>query len=214
MLFTQWKWARLAVVPLVVVAFAIPLLSVQAATSAGLDRFQLRDLLESVQSYGILYPLLAVGVGLALATTAWGSDQRKRHIYALSLPVARWRFALLRLAAGLTLLILPVLALWIGALLAAGAATVPAGLQTYPTLLALRFLLASLVAYGCFFAISAGSIRTAGIILGVLALLVVAQVFLIIAEVHVNLLGAFLDRVIIWPGPFDVFTGRWMLIDV
>ncbi|MEP6573001.1 MAG: hypothetical protein ABJD11_09905 [Gemmatimonadota bacterium] len=213
-LYTQWKWARLAILPLVVASFAVPLLSVQAATSSALNRFQMQDLLLLIQGYGICYPLLAVAAGLALATTAWASDQRKRHVYALSLPVARWHFAGLRLLAGLSILVLPVLAVWVGALLATNIATLPAGLEIYPTLLTLRFLLAALVAYSVFFAISASSIRTAGIILGILALLLLAQLFLVMADVHVNFLGTLLERLFLWPGPFEVFTGRWMLIDV
>jgi len=29
-----------------------------------------------------------------------------------------------------------------------------------------------------------------------------------------NLLTAIFDRMVAWPGPFEIFSGRWMLIDV
>jgi uncharacterized membrane protein len=102
----------------------------------------------------------------------------------------------------------------LGASLAVMTATIPPGLQGYPLALALRFALAVLVAYGVFFAISAGTARTAGIILGVIGALVVVQIVASIANLDLDLLGTLQIVLLHGPGPLAVFTGRWMLVDV
>jgi len=66
--------------------------------------------------------------------------------------------------------------------LAALTATLPPGLQSYPIALVVRFAFAVFVAYAVFFAVSAGTARTAGIILGVIAALILVQVVASIAN--------------------------------
>jgi len=167
-----------------------------------------------VQSWGTLYPLLATALGLLLAMMAWAADHRGRHIHALTLPVPRWQYVLLRFGAGFLLLAAPVLAVLIGASLAVLSATLPPGLQAYPLALTVRFAFAVFVAYAVLFAVSAGTARTAGIILGVVAVLVLVQVFASIAGLDVDLAGALQTVLLTGPGPLAVFTGRWMLVDV
>src|SRR5258705_13133933 len=166
-LYSQWKWSRLILGAGTVAAFALPIISMQGATGGGADRgpLQAQALLRAVQSWGTLYPLLAGALGLLVAITTWAADHRGRHIHALTLPLPRWRYVLLRFAAGVTLLAAPMLAVLVGAVLATATAHIPPGLQVYAAALALRFAIAVLVAYAVFFAISAGTARTAGIIL-------------------------------------------------
>jgi uncharacterized membrane protein len=105
-------------------------------------------------------------------------------------------------------------ALWAGSLAATAAATVPPTLRVYPNALALRFALAALVSYSVFFAIAAGTARTAAFVLGVAASLIGLDVLLQAAGAQVSVsreVWLWLTRV---PGPLAVFTGRWMLIDV
>ena len=130
------------------------------------------------------------------------------------MPVTRSRFVLLRLGAALTLLLVPLLAFWLSALVAASATTLPSGLHTYPNLLALRFALAAVVAFGCFFAIASATARTAGYVLGGLVAVLLVQLLLYALDSRINLVGWLLQGLLVWPGPFDVFSGRWMLIDV
>jgi hypothetical protein len=111
-------------------------------------------------------------------------------------------------------LALPVAAVLLGALLATATAVIPAGLNGYAWALGLRFALAVLVAFSVFFAISGGTARTAGIILGVLALVLVAQIIVSAAGVELDLLGGMQQAFLNWPGPLAIFSGRWMLIDV
>src|SRR5437763_14922640 len=176
MLYSQWKWTRLIVALGSIAAFALPLVSVQGAARADSNPLQAGELLQAVQSWGTLYPVLAAALGLLGAIATWAPDHRGRHVHALSLPLPRWRYVLLRFGAGPTLLAAPVIAVSAGALLATWSATIPAGLQGYPVALAIRFALAVLVAYAVFFAVSAGTARAAGIILGLIGSLILVHI--------------------------------------
>ena len=214
MLYSQWKWTRLIVALGSIAAFALPLVSVQGAARADSNPLQAGELLQAVQSWGTLYPVLAAALGLLVAIATWAPDHRGRHVHAMSLPLPRWRYVLLRFGAGTTLLAAPVIAVSAGALLAAWSATIPAGLQGYPVALAIRFALAVLVAYAVFFAVSAGTARTAGIILGLIGGVILVQIIAGVANVDLDLFGRVQVLVLNWPGPLAIFTGRWMLIDV
>ena len=213
-LFTQWKWSRLMLLPAVLAAFALPLLSVQNAGDPNRTAWEARMLLGSVQAWAIAYPILATVIALSIAMTAWGPDHRGRHVYALSLPVPRWHYALQRFGAGVILLAAPVIALLVGATLAAATANIPAGLQAYPVALAIRFALALGVAYAIFFAITAGTTRTAGYVLSILGGIVAVQVLSAAIGFDIKLIPFLGDHLLLWPGPFEIFSGRWMLIDV
>jgi ABC-type transport system involved in multi-copper enzyme maturation permease subunit len=209
-LYTQWKWTRLALLPGVIIAFSLPILSVQGTGESTVASW----VLQSVRGWAVWFPTLAVALGLLVAVTAWREDHRGNHVYALSLPIERWRYALLRFAAGAVLLAAPIVALWVGSLIATAAASIPPTLRAYPNALALRFALAALVAYGIFFAISAGTARSAGYVLGAVAVVMALDVLLRAAGWEVSIgrdVVAWLTRT---PGPLTVFTGRWMLIDV
>jgi hypothetical protein len=213
-LYGQWKWSRLIVVVGTIAAFALPIISVQGAAGGDASPVHAQELLRTVQSWGSLYPVLAAALGLLVAIATWAADHRGRHVHALTLPLPRWRYVLLRFGAGATLLAGPMLAVLVGALLATATATIPSGLQGYPVALALRFAVAVCVAYAVFFAISAGTARTAGIILGTMAALVLVQVLASLADISLNLVDLIQVVVLNWPGPLAVFTGRWMLVDV
>ena len=217
-LLTQWKWSRLAVLAGVFAAFTFPILSVQrAGVFSGSTREapgHAQQLLDAVQSWSIAYPMLAAGLALFVAVTAWGADHRGRHVYALSLPLPRWHYVLLRFGAGALLLLGPVVALGLGSFLASAASSLPAGLHSYPLALTLRFGLAVLVAYALMFSISAGTTRTATFVLSAIMLLVVVQVIATALNAPVNLFEFAGDRLFTTGSPFQVFTGRWMLIDV
>jgi hypothetical protein len=209
----QWRWSRLVVTLGTVAGFALPVLSVQGATAD--DRaLQPLDLLMWLQGWGILYPLLATALGLMVAMAAWAPDHRGRHIHTLSLPIERWRFLLFRFGAGACLLLIPIVALLLGAILATRGATIPEGLRVYPVSLGLRFGLATMVAFAVFFAISGGTPRTAGIILGTLAGAVLLQV--VGSAMGIDLFLADFAQIGLFnfPGPLALFAARWMLIDV
>lgn len=214
MLYSQWKWSRLIVALGSIAAFALPIVSVQGAARADSNPLRAGELLQAVQAWGTLYPVLAAALGLLVAIATWAPDHRGRHVHALSLPLPRWRYVLLRFGAGGTLLAAPAIAVAAGALLATWSATIPAGLQGYPVALAIRFALAVLVAYGLFFAVSAGTARTAGIILALIGTVILVQIIAGVANIDLDLFGRLQVVVLNWPGPLAIFSGRWMLIDV
>jgi len=214
MLRVQWKWSAVPLALAVVAAFALPVVSVQDFGSAVTSRYSALWMLDAMQSWSVAYPVLAGAIGLVAALTAWGHDHRGRHVYALSLPVPRWRYALARFGAGLLMIAPTVLALWVGGLVAGAASTIPNGLHVYATALALRFGVATLLTYAFFFAVASGTSRTAGIVLGTLATLVVVQILLNVAGVHAHFFTDLLQRAYAWPGPFELLTGRWMLVNV
>ena len=213
-LYVQWKWTRLLVLTATIATFALPLLSLQGLPLVQEGQLTPVEFLDLHAAFGWSYPLAATFLALLLALRTWSADQAGRHVYALSLPLPRWHFVLLRLGAGLTLLAIPVAAVWLSALISATSVTLPTGLRAYPSLLALRFSLAALFLFGLFFAITAATARSARWILGALAVWLGAQLLLIAAGSGVDLINPVINALVSWPGPFDVFTGRWVLIDV
>ena len=211
-LMTQWKWSRVVLLPLGVLAFAVPILSVRGAGDAyGVPAAMI---LANVQTWGLAYPFLAMVLGLALSVAIWSPDRAGRHVYALSLPLPRWHYVLLRFGAGALLLAAPVLLLWIGALLATSTAALPPGLHAYPTALMARFALATVISFAVAFALLAGSSPVVRTLLSTLGLLVMLQVVISMIGFDLNLLGPLGTGLFEWPGPLEILTGRWMLIDV
>jgi hypothetical protein len=223
MLFVHWKQVRLLLIPFVVAAFGLPLLAVQGlgADATGGVSAEVYQIVSGYQVWLPLFPMLAGAIGIVLALTAWNWDHLLGHVYALSLPVARWEYALLKMGAGIALGLVPTLAFWIGAHVAAASVTLPAGLNAYPNQLALRFFLAMLMAYAFFFALGAGTVKTTvWVVTGIFAALVASEVLGDVLVLYFSGLEnlSYLELATDWlverGGPFEVFTGNWTLIDV
>jgi hypothetical protein len=226
-LFLNWKASRFGLLPLLAAAFALPLLTVQGARIQGgiPESASVRgaQLLDSVSYWSAVYPILALTVGTVLALLVWNWDHRANHVYPLSLPLSRRRYVLLKMLGGSLILLLPVVVFWFSALLAVALTDIPDGLRGYPSAITFRFLLASLLFFAVFFALAAGTMRTAVIILiAWILLLFLGEVFSPLLGEILNqprlatfrLLSWFLDTASTWPGPFEVWAGNWMLIDV
>lgn len=212
----QWKWTRVAALLAALAGFAIPLASGQMLRQAAVALGDLRagDIVQSMQQFGVLYAVLAAGVGLAFALLAWSPDHRGRHIYALSLPLTRSRYAAMRFGAGALFLLAPATAVLLGGLITAAIAPIPDGLHAYPVSLAIRFFLSSFVAYAIFFMIAASTQRAAAVILGSIGTFFVVAIVLSAMGVDYNLFEHAGNLLFSEPGLLSVFTGRWMLIDV
>jgi hypothetical protein len=221
MLYVHWKAVRWGLLPFVVAAFGLPLLSVQGlglvlpianSTTASM-------MLVGAATWQPLFPMLAGVVGSLLALSAWNWDHKVGHVYALSLPISRERYAILKFGAGAVLALIPVAALLAGSLVAALSLELPSGLHAYPLALTGRFLFGTLVVYACFFALASGTIRTTMIALSVIFGLPLAAVFAIdlLSGVYPALatvdVGRTMEQALL-RGPFRVFYGDWMLIDV
>jgi len=226
LLFVHWKGIRFGLIPFILVAFGLPLLAVQGVMAGPGDpesvTVQAAMLLGRLQQWLPLFPLLATLTGVTLALSAWNWDHRANHVYALTLPLARWHYVGMKMGAGALLLLLPFVAFWAGCLLATSALEIPEGLRAYPSAVAFRFLLSSLSLYALFFALGAGTLRTAIWILGVFTALAVlggiipgflAETFFPALEGW-SFLDWFVEAALEWPGPFEVLTGSWMLVDV
>ena len=207
---TQWKWTRSVLLLISLTTFAIPLLSLRSSVGARDESL----FISSMQTWAVAYAFAAAGVGLLTAMLAWAYDHRLRHVYALSLPIERWRYALMRFTAGITLIALPIATLFVGAEIVAHSALVPKTLHSYPIALTLRFTFAALVAYSVFFAISSATARTAGYILAAIGLMFALNIVLRAAGSRIDLPGYLTDLFLAAPGLLAAFGGRWMLVDV
>lgn len=215
LMVVQWKWTKWAALLTTLAGFAIPIASVQVVAMRSNSYMQEAGYVVGVmQQFAVVYALLAAAVGLAFAFAAWSNDHKGRHIYALSLPVSRSKYAAMRFAAGAIFLLLPTLGVLVGCLIASIIAPIPAGLHAYPIALALRFLLASGVAFAIFFAIAASTPKAAGLVLGGVASILVIAIILAAADIQFDLLGHVSGFLFSEPGLLSVFTGRWMLVDV
>ncbi len=213
----QWLAARLPVVLVALLGFALPLLIVTYGgnlENAPTDR--VAQWLFAAQRIGVLIPGLALLVGLLLGIGAWAPDHAGKHVYALSLPVPRAMYVLLRFAAGATLLAAPVVALGIGALIAVLSVKLPSGIHAYPLQLTVRFALASLVCYAIFFAISIATKRAAIAVLGVICGVVLADILVssLSLKAGVSVTEWLFYVLTTWPGPLAILMGRWALFDV
>jgi hypothetical protein len=168
----------------------------------------------TMQAWGAAYALLAGAVGLLVALAAWGHDHQGRHVYALSLPIPRPRYALLRFGAGALFLLAPALGVLLASLAVSMSGAIPEGLHAFPFALTLRFLFAAAVAYALFFAIGSATTKTAAVVLAVFAFLLFGQYLLVLIGARFDLLSHVADFFFISPGVLSVFSGRWMLVDV
>lgn len=225
MLYLHWKNVRLGLVPFVVAAFGLPLLVVQGAgRPEGItDAFYASFLLESSQVWLSLFPILAAATGVTLALSAWSWDHAGNHVYALALPVSRARYALLKFGGGALLALLPAAALLTGGLLAAASVALPLGVQAYPLAVAMRFFYSTLLVYALTFALAAGTIRTAVMVITAwVATLIAGDLVLQVAAMAlarpelatVNVTQWAYRLLTDWPGPFHILAGNWSLIDV
>jgi hypothetical protein len=214
----QWVRVRAALVLLALVAFTLPLLMVSSGGALGLGESlgaeAVARWLSAAGEIGRVVPVLALAIGVYLGVMAWADDHRGQHVYALSLPLSRERFVLMRFGAVLALMAVPVAALTVGTLIATAAVSLPAGLHAYPFAFAGRFLLGTLLCLALFFTIAIATRRAVVITLGMIAALMLAQFFMELLGVQYGLLERVLLLLTIWPSPFEVLTGRWALFDV
>lgn len=193
------------------IAAALPALSVRALFGQGVavEAFML------MQAAGLaspIFPLLAIFLGVAMGTGAWQQDHESGHVYALSLPLPRWHYALLRLAAGFTLILPAVLVLALSATIISAAIEVPPGLHTYPWPLTVRFFATTVVAYTTVFAMASGGRRTAGwAVLGLFVAVFIDVGFQSRFELEYSPLFNFLLGT---HSPLSFFAGQWTLVDV
>jgi hypothetical protein len=221
MLFIHWKTVRWALAPLVVASFALPLLSVRGMGGGDpVEVDTVSSLMGTATVWLPFFPVLAAAVGVILGLSAWHWDHRYNHVYALSLPISRARYATVKFGAGALLALLPAAGLMAGSLLAMIAVDIPEGLRAYPLQLAARFFIAIVTLYAVLFALAAGTVRTTVIVLSVvcglpiLALLGATYLRDALPLLDGIDVGYWITRTIEDFGPVRIFLGNWALIDV
>lgn len=212
-LWTQWRASRMVVLLLAALAFVVPVLSMNTAGPTT-GPWHAWDLLSASMRWSASYPVVALLAAVILAAGAWRPDHRTRHVYALTLPIRRSRYLLLRYGAGLTLLLGIGVALLAGATVAALRVHVAEPLQAYPMGLTLRFCMAGLVAYTLLFAVNGITPKAARMLAALLLLLIIASLVADLLGIGWNPMEKAMDALLSPYSPLSIFRARWMLIDV
>lgn len=213
-LIAQWLWARLALVVLAVIGFAIPMASV--FFGAGLDGAavsRVGEWLVAADRVARVLPYFALLVGVLVGVLAWSPDVAGRHVYALTLPVSRAYFVTLRFAAGAVLTLVPAAAFALGAAIASLSVTLPVGVHAHPVEVAARFWLAALTVYAIIFAIASASRRGQIAIISVIGGAVLVDLLLLTLSADFSITAEAFALLTNWPGPLAIFAGRWALFD-
>lgn len=213
-LFTQWKWAQWGLLVACALAVAMPMFAIASLGGRDVTILPIYNVVATMQGAGVGYGALSLLAGLWIAASAWSVDQQFDYVYALTRPVPRWYFVLLRFGAGSVLVGAVVVACLAGALAGSALVKLPATLHAYPGALTLRFGLALFVAFGGAFGLFGAASKTISrsTAIGLFVLIVVVAFDgLLLGGVLSKGVGRWL--VSRW-SPLGVYIGRWMLIDV
>jgi hypothetical protein len=215
-LYTQWKWTRPVIVLAVLIAGYIPVNAMRAMPYRSLDTYHIPSLYYGIVGASAMYQLLALGLAVVVAIAAWQADASRQHVYALSLPVPRWRFVLLRFGAGAALLGIVALSVGLFGGIAAAIAPLPPMLHAYPVGLAVRFWLGALVPFALVFALLSSNPRVVRLLVASVAAIVVVDLLLagFGATEKPVVMGWFFDTIYSDRGPLAAFLSKWMLVDV
>ena len=212
LLWLQWKSSRAWIVTAAVAVMALPVVSVVREWPT--DQSAMAQFLARLEAWSFFYPLLATTVGAAMASFAWRADRWSDFVYALTLPIARWRQVGYRFGAGLVWIAGVAALLWVSALLAVAVTPIPASLRSYPNAVALKFGLATMSVFTLGFAgLSLPERMKRGFVVMALALTVV-QVAALLAGWDANWVVPLFEAIVGPTGPLGMLAGRWMLIDV
>jgi hypothetical protein len=211
---THWAWTRTLLIGFAVLVFMLPAFIWQFTNIPLEGTPSALVLMEGFSSVGAVVAFVAVLGAFALAAFPWGVDNETRHVYPLSLPITWLRYISMRYAAGALLLIIPAVALWLGSVFALSLVDLPEVLRTYPGMLAVRFLIAMLVAYSGTFALQYLGGRSAPVAALFVLLAVAVPIFILVALGQNDILDAVFKFLVEWPGPFAIFAEPWKLIDV
>lgn len=212
-LWSQWRESRMAVLLLAGVALLLPVLSMNEVRH-GSAPWHAWNLLGAAMRWSAAYPIVALVGAVVLAMGAWRPDHRTRHVYALSLPIKRSHYLLIRYGAGITLLLALGLALLAGATITVLRVNVPSPLHAYPVGLTLRFWMAGLVAYTLLFSVNGLTPRAARMLAALILLVIITSLMTDLLGFDWNPTEMVIDALLSPYSPLSIFRARWMLIDV
>lgn len=173
-----------------------------------------RSVADGMQALGPMLAFLALLGAFVLAVYPWTVDAETKHVYPLSLPITWPRYVGMRFVAGALTLVLPAVALYLGGRLAVSMIELPPLLRSYAGALAVRWLLAAIVAYSLSFALQYLAGRRATVV-ALLIVLGIVGLFAVLELAGAHDVGDAIGRFLFeFPGPLGVFSERWVLIDV
>jgi hypothetical protein len=215
-LYTQWKWTRPAVLLAVLIAGYIPVAALRAMPYKTADTYYIPALYRDIAAASTYYQWLALFVAVIVAISAWQADGHRQHVYALSLPVPRWQFVLMRFGAGAALLGVVAAAVGLFGGVAAAIAPLPPMLHAYPFGLAVRFWLGSLIPFGLVFSLLVSNPRRVRLVVAGAATFIVVDMALAAMGLIDKpvVIGTFFDAIYADRGPLAAFLSKWMLVDV
>lgn len=207
-----WRSTRAWLVAAAVAVAALPVVSVGRAWPSSADG--LAVFLAQLDLWSTFYPALAAVIGIVMGNLVWRSDRRGEFVYALTLPVPRWRYVALQFAGGVVWLAAISGVLLVAALATVATVDLPSTLDSHPVALAAKFFLGALSVFTATFALASLPDRVRRITARAVALAVAMQLIVILLGRGPNLVAPLAETLIGRSGPFAALGGRWMLIDV
>ncbi len=198
-------------IALTALAAALPVLSVRVLLGEGLAADSML-VLSAAASVAPAFPLLAGFIGVTVAVSAWQADHVGGHVYALTLPIPRWHYALVRLAAAFLLVVPALVGFALSSAIVAAAIELPPGLHSYPLSLVVRFCAATIVTFSLFFALASASKESAG--WGLVALFAVVLFDIAYQTSSGTGYSPLAELLLGTKSPLSFFFGQWSLVDV
>ncbi len=209
----QWKWTRNALLAMSVLVMIVPAVALRLGANDSYNPTP-ASIIGISNIAGVATALFAIITGIVVQDASWRNDVNGKYVYALSMPV-RWQDLLARrIAGGVILLLIPALFVWIGGGITVSLLNLPATLHAYPFGVAVRFFLASVMAFAMWSVLVRFSGERSAIVV-LLLLLVIPSTVVAVQLLHLDVPAAALLRALTdAPSPLSVFFTRWALIDV
>ena len=214
--YTQWKWTRPVLVLAALVAAYIPVTALRTAPYKDAATYHIPSLYNSIAGASAGYQLLALALAVVVAISTWQADINRQHVYALSLPLPRWKFVLLRFGAGAALLGIVAACVSLFGGIATALAPLPPMLHAYPIGLGVRFWLGSLIPFSIIFALLVSNPKAVRFAVAGFATLIAVDFLLAAFNVTQEAVMTrwLFDAAYSSHGPLAAFLSKWMLIDV
>lgn len=209
----QWKWTRNALLAMSVLVMIVPAVALRLGANDSYNPTP-ASIIGISNIAGVATALFAIITGIVVQDASWRNDVNGKYVYALSMPV-RWQDLLARrIACGVILLLIPALFVWIGGGITVSLLNLPSTLHAYPFGVAVRFFLASVMAFAMWSVLVRFSGERSAIVV-LLLLLVIPSTVVAVQLLHLDVPAAALLRALTdAPSPLSVFFTRWALIDV
>jgi hypothetical protein len=191
----QWKWTRNALLAMSILVMIVPAVALRLGANDYYNPTP-ATIINISNISGYVLALFAIITGIVVQDASWR------------------QLLVRRVAAGMILLLIPALFALLGGGIAASLLELPSTLHAYPFGVAVRYFLASVLAYAMWSILVRLSGERASLVV-LLLLLAVPMAAVSIEVFHLNIDVTWMSRVLTSsPSPLAVFFSRWALIDV